>query len=85
MTPGTGDRPLMPIEDFEDLAEVAPKGVRLEYVDGRVQTKDQTSISHRSGESKLRHTARAEHARMGSWRLWTTSRATESGPTPPVP
>ncbi|MFJ4816299.1 Uma2 family endonuclease [Streptomyces sp. NPDC088801] len=44
MTPGTADRPLMPIEDFEDLAEVAPKGVRLEYVDGRVRTKDALSV-----------------------------------------
>ncbi|MEU2540041.1 Uma2 family endonuclease [Streptomyces iakyrus] len=44
MTPGTADRPLMPIEDFEDLAEVAPKGVRLEYVDGHVRTKDPLSV-----------------------------------------
>ena len=44
MTPGIADRPLMPIEDFEDLAEVAPKGVRLEYVDGRVRTKDPLSV-----------------------------------------
>ncbi|MEU9626225.1 Uma2 family endonuclease [Streptomyces luteogriseus] len=44
MTPGTADHPLMPIEDFEDLAEVAPKGVRLEYVDGRVRTKDALSV-----------------------------------------
>ncbi|MCK8437981.1 Uma2 family endonuclease [Streptomyces sp. D2-8] len=34
----------MPIEDFEDLAEVAPKGVRLEYVDGRVRTKDPLTV-----------------------------------------
>ncbi|MFF8938684.1 Uma2 family endonuclease [Streptomyces paradoxus] len=44
MTRGTADRPLLPIEDFEDLAEVAPKGVRLEYVDGRVRTKDALSV-----------------------------------------
>lgn len=44
MTPGTADHPLMPFEDFEDLVDVAPKGVRLEYVDGRVRTKDPLSV-----------------------------------------
>ncbi|WP_114257473.1 Uma2 family endonuclease [Streptomyces sp. Go-475] len=34
----------MPFEDFEDLVDVAPKGVRLEYVDGRVRTKDPLSV-----------------------------------------
>ncbi|MFB6849448.1 Uma2 family endonuclease [Streptomyces sp. NPDC056373] len=44
MTPGTADRPLMPFEDFEDLLDVAPDHVRLEYVDGRVRTKDPLSV-----------------------------------------
>jgi hypothetical protein len=44
MTPGIADRPLMPIEDFEELADVAPHHVRLEYVDGRVRTKDPLSV-----------------------------------------
>ncbi|MFI7138526.1 Uma2 family endonuclease [Streptomyces massasporeus] len=44
MTPGIADRPLMPIEDFEELADVAPNHVRLEYVDGRVRTKDPLSV-----------------------------------------
>ncbi|CAM5741339.1 hypothetical protein [Streptomyces afghaniensis 772] [Streptomyces afghaniensis] len=39
MTPGTADRPLMPIEDFADLAEVAPNTVVVysEPKDGRYQ------------------------------------------------
>ncbi|MFJ9560098.1 Uma2 family endonuclease [Streptomyces fuscichromogenes] len=44
MTPGTAERPQMPVEDFEDLAGVAPEGVRLELVDGRVRTKDPLSV-----------------------------------------
>ncbi|MEU6179236.1 Uma2 family endonuclease [Streptomyces coeruleorubidus] len=44
MTPGTADRPLMPFEDFEELAGVAPKHIRLEYVNGRVRTKDPLSV-----------------------------------------
>jgi Uma2 family endonuclease len=34
----------MPIEDFEDLVAVAPPHVRLEFVDGRVRTKDPLSV-----------------------------------------
>jgi Uma2 family endonuclease len=34
----------MPIEDFEELADAAPEHVRLEYVDGRVRTKDPLSV-----------------------------------------
>ncbi|MEU6905880.1 Uma2 family endonuclease [Streptomyces coeruleorubidus] len=44
MTPGTADRPLMPCEDFEELAGVTPKHIRLEYVNGRVRTKDPLSV-----------------------------------------
>jgi Uma2 family endonuclease len=44
MTPSTADRPVMPFEDFEELAEAAPEHVRLEYVDGRVRTKDPLSV-----------------------------------------
>ncbi|GAA3981237.1 Uma2 family endonuclease [Streptomyces plumbiresistens] len=44
MTPGTAERPQMPIEDFEELASVAPEHVRLEFVDGRVRTKDPLSV-----------------------------------------
>ncbi|MFI1363110.1 Uma2 family endonuclease [Streptomyces griseochromogenes] len=44
MTPSTAERPQMPIEDFEQLASVAPEGVRLELVDGRVRTKDPLSV-----------------------------------------
>ncbi|MBZ9644823.1 Uma2 family endonuclease [Streptomyces sp. PSKA30] len=44
MTPSTAERPQMPIEDFEELASVAPKHVRLEFVDGRVRTKDPLSV-----------------------------------------
>ncbi|MFJ5995730.1 hypothetical protein [Streptomyces sp. NPDC092370] len=44
MPPGTADRPLMPIEDFEALANAAPDHVRLAYVDGRVRTKDPLSV-----------------------------------------
>ncbi|MGW3723838.1 Uma2 family endonuclease [Streptomyces sp. NPDC000851] len=44
MTPSTAERPQMPIEDFEELASVAPEGVRLEFVDGRVRTKDPLSV-----------------------------------------
>ncbi|MER5210022.1 Uma2 family endonuclease [Streptomyces sp. NPDC002838] len=44
MTPGTAERPQMPIEDFEELASVAPEHVRLEFVDGRVRTKDALSV-----------------------------------------
>ncbi|MFJ3304519.1 Uma2 family endonuclease [Streptomyces sp. NPDC086549] len=34
----------MPIGDFEELAEAAPEHVRLEFVDGRVRTKDALSV-----------------------------------------
>ncbi|MDN3023412.1 Uma2 family endonuclease [Streptomyces sp. S.PB5] len=44
MTPSTAERPQMPIEDFEDLAAVAPPHVHLEFVDGRVRTKDPLSV-----------------------------------------
>ncbi|MFJ9867280.1 Uma2 family endonuclease [Streptomyces sp. NPDC101165] len=44
MTPSTAERPQMPIEDFEELASVAPEGVQLEFVDGRVRTKDPLSV-----------------------------------------
>ncbi|MER6025188.1 Uma2 family endonuclease [Streptomyces sp. NPDC001851] len=35
---------MMPIEDFEELAEAAPDAVRLEFVNGRVRTKEPLSI-----------------------------------------
>ncbi|GCB48209.1 hypothetical protein SNL152K_5533 [Streptomyces sp. NL15-2K] len=35
---------MMPVEDFEELASVAPAHVRLEYVDGRVRTRDPLSV-----------------------------------------
>jgi Uma2 family endonuclease len=44
MTPSTAEHPQMPIEDFEELADAAPDGVRLELVDGRVRTKDPLSV-----------------------------------------
>ncbi|WP_329411233.1 Uma2 family endonuclease [Streptomyces sp. NBC_00704] len=44
MTPSTAERPQMPFEDFEELVVVAPEHVRLEYVDGRVRTKDPLSV-----------------------------------------
>ncbi|MCT9106049.1 Uma2 family endonuclease [Streptomyces mirabilis] len=44
MTPSTAERPQMPIEDFEELASVAPEHVRLEFVDGRLRTKDPLSV-----------------------------------------
>lgn len=44
MTPSTAERPQMPIEDFEDLAAAAPEHVRLEFVNGRVRTKDPLSV-----------------------------------------
>ncbi|MEV5874150.1 hypothetical protein AB0L75_07955 [Streptomyces sp. NPDC052101] len=34
----------MPTEDFEDLAEAAPPNVQLEFVDGRVRTRDPLSV-----------------------------------------
>ncbi|MFI6370907.1 Uma2 family endonuclease [Streptomyces sp. NPDC050546] len=34
----------MPFEDFKELLDVAPDNVRLEYVDGRVRTKDPLSV-----------------------------------------
>ncbi|QMV12503.1 Uma2 family endonuclease [Streptomyces lincolnensis] len=34
----------MPIEDFEDLAAAAPAHVRLEFVDGRVRTKEPLGV-----------------------------------------
>ncbi|SDM68168.1 hypothetical protein SAMN04487981_102241 [Streptomyces sp. cf386] len=47
MTPSTAERPQMPIEDFEDLAAAAPENVRLEFVNGRVRTKDPLSVDRR--------------------------------------
>ncbi|WP_445526812.1 Uma2 family endonuclease [Streptomyces cyslabdanicus] len=44
MTRSTAERPQMPIEDFEDLAAAAPENVRLEFVDGRVRTRDPLSV-----------------------------------------
>ncbi|MDX3618786.1 Uma2 family endonuclease [Streptomyces europaeiscabiei] len=44
MTPSTAERPQMPVEDFEELASVAPEHVRLEFVDGRVRTRDPLSV-----------------------------------------
>ncbi|MET9388064.1 Uma2 family endonuclease [Streptomyces sp. NPDC002928] len=44
MTPSTAERPQMPVEDFEELASVAPENVRLEFIDGRVGTKDPLSV-----------------------------------------
>ncbi|MEH0577741.1 MULTISPECIES: Uma2 family endonuclease [Streptomyces] len=44
MTPEIPGRPQLPIEDFEELAEAAPAHVRLEFVDGRVRTKDPLTV-----------------------------------------
>jgi Uma2 family endonuclease len=44
MTPGTAERPQMPVEDFEELASAAPEHVRLEFVDGRLRTRDPLSV-----------------------------------------
>ncbi|MEU1401398.1 Uma2 family endonuclease [Streptomyces sp. NPDC005728] len=44
MTPSTAERPQMSAEDFEELAGAAPENVHLEFVDGRVRTKDPLSV-----------------------------------------
>ncbi|MCT7351563.1 Uma2 family endonuclease [Streptomyces sp. 15-116A] len=44
MTANAADHPQMPIEDFEDLAAAAPENVHLEFVDGRVRTKEPLSV-----------------------------------------
>ncbi|MEU0070556.1 Uma2 family endonuclease [Streptomyces sp. NPDC006332] len=44
MPPSTEERPQMSIEDFEDLANAAPEHVRLEFVGGRLRTKDPLSV-----------------------------------------
>lgn len=63
MTPSTADRPVMPVEDFEELASVAPAHVRLEYVDGRVRTKDPLSVEDfEELERRAPETVRLEYA-----------------------
>ncbi|MFD7459007.1 MULTISPECIES: hypothetical protein [unclassified Streptomyces] len=55
MTPSTAERPQMPIEDFEDLVDVAPDGVRLEFVNGRVRTKDVVYTDPKDGRYQQSH------------------------------
>ncbi|MFP3992907.1 Uma2 family endonuclease, partial [Streptomyces sp. E11-3] len=40
MTPGTAERPQMPIEDFEELARRAPETVTLEFLGGKLCLRD---------------------------------------------
>jgi len=35
---------LLPIEDFEELADVAPEHVRLEFIGGKLRTRDPLSV-----------------------------------------
>ncbi|MET7487590.1 Uma2 family endonuclease [Streptomyces sp. NPDC005538] len=46
MTPRTGDRPEMSVEEFEELERHAPETVRLEFIRGRVQVKAVTDGNH---------------------------------------
>ncbi|MGX1131504.1 hypothetical protein RKD49_003694 [Streptomyces glaucescens] len=58
MPPSTAERPQMPIEDFEDfedLVDVAPDGVRLEFVNERVRTKDVVYTDPKDGRYQQSH------------------------------
>ncbi|GAB2870741.1 Uma2 family endonuclease [Streptomyces deserti] len=48
MTPGTAERPQMPIEDFEELERRAPETVRLEYFNGKLEVKAMPDGNHTS-------------------------------------
>lgn len=39
MTPGTDERPQMSVEEFEELARVAPETVTLELINGKLEVK----------------------------------------------
>ncbi|PHQ50760.1 hypothetical protein BLA24_18460 [Streptomyces cinnamoneus] len=39
MTHSTADRPLIRVEEFEELARQAPETVRLEFINGRIEVK----------------------------------------------
>ncbi|MFL4905168.1 hypothetical protein ACJ6WF_18750 [Streptomyces sp. MMS24-I2-30] len=56
MTPSAAEHPQTPIDDFEELADAAPAGVRLEPIDGRVHTKAPLSVEAgpgRPGDSRV--------------------------------
>ncbi|CAL9503177.1 hypothetical protein SUDANB145_03465 [Streptomyces sp. enrichment culture] len=46
MTPRTGHRPQMSVEEFEQLERHAPETVRLEFVSGKVRVKAVTDGNH---------------------------------------
>lgn len=46
MTPSTGARPQMSIDEFEELARRAPENVRLEFINGKVQVKPVPDGTH---------------------------------------
>ncbi|MEU7132764.1 Uma2 family endonuclease [Streptomyces sp. NPDC046261] len=46
MTPNTADRPLILVEDFEELARVAPETVRLELISGKIEVKPVPDGNH---------------------------------------
>ena len=46
MTPRTGARPQMLVEEFEELAHNAPELVRLEFINGRVEVKPVPDGNH---------------------------------------
>ncbi|MFD5701663.1 Uma2 family endonuclease [Streptomyces lasiicapitis] len=48
MTPGTADRPQMPVEDFEELERRAPETVRLEFIKGKPAVKPMPDGNHSS-------------------------------------
>lgn len=63
MTPSTADDPQMSVEDFEELAEAAPEGVRLEFINGRVHAKDGLSVEDfEELERRAPETVRLEYA-----------------------
>lgn len=39
MTHSTADRPLLPVEEFEELARRSPETVRLEFINGKIEVK----------------------------------------------
>ncbi|MEU7167891.1 Uma2 family endonuclease [Streptomyces morookaense] len=47
MTPSPTDRPLVLVEEFEELARTAPETVRLEFINGRIEVKPVPDGDHR--------------------------------------
>ncbi|MCA6094722.1 Uma2 family endonuclease [Streptomyces sp. SCA3-4] len=46
MTHSTADRPLLPVEEFEELARRSPKTVRLEFINGKIEVKPVPDGAH---------------------------------------